>query len=104
MDFILENYAKDNPDKLKFHRAVEREAMKATRSWANVLHGLGLRKFLGRFTNMDVIDKLGAKAKQQEEQQEMRQLEREQLQEPKPIVQRKPPTPKPTRQSRARRM
>lgn len=99
MDFILEQYAKDNPDKLKFHRAIERETVKDNKTWTRVLHGAGLRKWLGKFTNMDVVEKLAAKAQQAQAQA---QATREQMKEPKPIVQRKPPTPKVTRQSKAR--
>lgn len=53
LDWILERYAADNPDKLKFERASTREArtkfMTTNVRWADVLSGHALAKFFGKF-------------------------------------------------------
>ncbi len=53
LDFVLESYARDNPEKLKFERMSTREArmhdMTARVQWSDVLSGRSLSAFLSRF-------------------------------------------------------
>lgn len=48
MDFILEMYSKDNPEKLKFRRNVGAEQSVALVAWANFLTGKDKIRLLAR--------------------------------------------------------